>query len=105
MLAGRLDTGKRELERDVVREAHDQLVHDLVASHRARDGHDLGVCRPFPDEIARVEAPHCRRADAARQGREMEQVGLSDHRPHRSVNILVHKFMLHMRVERGGELR
>jgi hypothetical protein len=52
---GRRNTGKHVVDRAVVREIHDELVHHLVAAHRARDPLDARIGRHLADEVVRVK--------------------------------------------------
>src|SRR5262249_57595174 len=62
---GRRNAGKHVVNRAVVREIDDQLVHHLVAAHRARDPLDARIGGHLSDEMGGGKKDPTRRAAPA----------------------------------------
>src|SRR5262245_34442363 len=102
---GRINTVKNVVDRAVVLEIHDELVHHLVAAHRARDPLDARIGGHLADEVVGVEIDHAGVAVAAGDRGHVVHVRLRGHGLHRGGDIVIDELMADMRIEDRCQVR
>lgn len=105
LATSRGDARQHKFKRHIMSERKDKLVHHPFLAHGARNSTHLGVGRHLSHKIFLVEILHSGTTKSTRHGCHIENIGMSGHRFHGGLDIMVNKFMSHVLIENCSEIR